>query len=145
MEIYLYSLLKFFHIVFVTTWMAGLFYLPRLYVYHSMAQKDSSEYKTFLTMEKKLLKYIMNPSMIFTWLLGVLLVINQEIYNQLWLNLKFVCVFLMSIFHMYCGRIRRNFENKVNIKKEKFFRWINEVPTILFLVIVFLVIFQPNI
>ncbi len=140
-----YNALRFFHIVFVTTWMAGLFYLPRLYVYHSKAKKNSSEYETFITMEKKLMKYIMNPSMIFTWLFGVFLVLNLEIYNQLWLSLKFVLVFLMSIFHMYCAKIRKNFENMENKKDERFFRWINEVPTVLFLIIVFLVVFQPSI
>jgi putative membrane protein len=89
--------------------------------------------------------YIMNPSMILTWFFGVLLVLYLEIYNQLWLNLKFVSVFLMSVFHMYCARIRKNFEKKINEKDEKYFRWINEVPTILFLVIIFLVVFQPKI
>ena len=145
MEINYYNLFKFFHIVFFTTWMAGLFYLPRLYVYHSGIKRESPEYKIFITMEKKLMKYIMNPSMVLTWLFGVLLVLHLEIYNQVWLNLKFVLVFLMSVFHMYCAKIRKNFENKINRKDEKFFRWINEVPTILFLLIVFLVVFQPNI
>ena len=145
MEISFYNLLKFFHIIFFTTWMAGLFYLPRLYVYHSKTQKRSSEYKTFIVMEQKLMRYIMNPSMILTWVFGLLLVVNLEIYNQFWLNLKFLLVFVMSIFHMYCAKIRKNFENNINIKGEKFFRWINEVPTILFLLIVFLVVFQPNI
>ena len=145
MEINYYNLFKFFHIVFFTTWMAGLFYLPRLYVYHSGIKRESPEYKIFITMEKKLMKYIMNPSMVLTWLFGVLLVLHLEIYNQVWLNLKFVLVFLLSVFHMYCAKIRKNFENKINRKDEKFFRWINEVPTILFLLIVFLVVFQPNI
>ena len=145
MEINYYNLFKFFHIVFFTTWMAGLFYLPRLYVYHSGIKRNSPEYKIFITMEIKLMKYIMNPSMILTWLFGILLVLYLEVYNQFWLNLKFVLVFLMSVFHMYCAKIRKNFENNINIKGEKFFRWINEVPTILFLLIVFLVVFQPNI
>ena len=87
----------------------------------------------------------MNPSMVLTWLFGVILVVNLEIYDQFWLNLKFVFVFFMSIFHMYCAKIRKSFVNGTNKKDEKFFRWINEVPTILFLIIVFLVIFQPNI
>ena len=145
MEINYYNLFKFFHIVFFTTWMAGLFYLPRLYVYHSGIKRNSPEYKIFITMEIKLMKYIMNPSMILTWFFGILLVLYLEVYNQFWLNLKFVLVFLMSVFHMYCAKIRKNFENNINIKGEKFFRWINEVPTILFLLIVFLVVFQPNI
>ncbi len=140
-----YNLLKFFHIVFFTTWMAGLFYLPRLYVYHSMSKKNSTEYKIFITMEQKLMKYIMNPSMILTWLFGALLVSYLENHNQFWLNLKFVLVFLMSVFHMYCAKIRKTFEQKINEKEEKFFRWINEVPTILFLLIVFLVVFQPKV
>ncbi len=145
MEINYYNLFKYFHIVFFTTWMAGLFYLPRLYVYHSATKSNSPEYKTFITMEKKLMKYIMNPSMILTWLFGVLLVLYLEIYDQFWLNLKFVLVFVMSVFHMYCAKIRKNFENNINNKDEKFYRWINEIPTILFLLIVFLVVFQPNI
>ena len=145
MEINYYNLFKFFHIVFFTTWMAGLFYLPRLYVYHSGTKRNSPEYKIFITMEKKLMKYIMNPSMIFTWLFGIGLVLHLDIYNQFWLNLKFVLVFLMSVFHMYCAKIRKNFESNINRKDEKFYRWINEVPTILFLLIVFLVVFKPNI
>ena len=145
MEINYYNILKFLHIVFFTTWMAGLFYLPRLYVYHSGTKRNSSEYKTFITMEIKLMKYIMNPSMILTWFFGILLVLYLEVYNQFWLNLKFVLVFLMSVFHMYCAKIRKSFERNINKKDAKFFRWINEVPTILFLLIVFLVVFQPNI
>ena len=144
MEINYYNLLKFFHIVFFTTWMAGLFYLPRLYVYHSGTKRNSPEYKLFIIMEVKLMKYIMNPSMILTWFFGILLVLYLEVYNQFWLNLKFVLVFLMSVFHMYCAKIRKNFENNINNNDEKFFRWINEVPTILFLLIVFLVVFKPN-
>ena len=140
-----YNLFKFLHIVFFTTWMAGLFYLPRLYVYHSGIKRNSPEYKIFITMEIKLMKYIMNPSMMLTWFFGILLVLYLEVYNQFWLNLKFVLVFLMSVFHMYCAKIRKNFENNINRKGEQFFRWINEVPTILFLLIVFLVVFQPNI
>ncbi len=91
------------------------------------------------------MKYIMNPSMILTWLFGALLVSYLENHNQFWLNLKFVLVFLMSVFHMYCAKIRKTFEQKINEKEEKFFRWINEVPTILFLLIVFLVVFQPKV
>ena len=145
MEINYYNLLKYLHLIFVTTWMAGLFYVPRLFVYHSRAKVNSTEYKTFLVMEKKLMRFIMIPSLFLTWLFGILLVLHLDIYNQLWLNLKFVLVFLMSVFHMYCAKIRKNFENNINRSDEKFFRWINEVPTILFLLIVFLVVFQPNI
>ena len=138
-----YSLFKYFHILFITTWMAGLFYLPRIFVYHSRAKIDSTEYETFLVMEYKLLKYIMNPSLILTWIFGSLLVINLEIYDKLWLNLKFCAVILLTVFHMYCARVRKIFEAKQNQNTEKFYRYINEIPTILFLIIVFLVVFKP--
>ena len=138
-----YSLFKYFHIVFITTWLAGLFYLPRIFVYHSKAKIDSTEYKTFLVMEYKLLKYIMNPSLILTWIFGLLLVINLEIYDKLWLNLKFCAVILLTVFHMYCARVRKIFEAKQNKNTEKYYRYINEIPTILFLIIVFLVVFKP--
>ena len=117
----LYSLYKYFHLVFMTTWMAGLFYLPRLFVYHSMAKIESREYETFIIMEKKLLRFIMNPSMIFTWIFGLLLVVHQEIYNELWFKIKFVFVILISIFHMYCARVRKMFELKKHFKR-KFFQ-----------------------
>jgi len=145
MEENFYNIIKYFHIIFLTTWMAGLFYLPRLFVYHAKAKVDTPEYKTFLTMEYKLMKYIMNPSLIFTWIFGVLLTITLEVQNELWLNLKFLAVFFMSVFHMYCAKIRITFERRENKNSEKFFRWINEVPTILFLFIVFLVVFKPSI
>ena len=139
----LYEVYKYFHIVFMTTWMAGLFYLPRIFVYHSKASHDSSEYQTFLVMENKLLKLIMNPSMIFTWIFGLLLVLNQEIYNQLWFNLKFLLVVFMSVFHMFCARVNRLFALKQNKKEGNFFRLINEIPTVLFLLIILLVVFKP--
>ena len=142
-QIDFYKALKFFHIAFFTTWMAGLFYLPRLFVYHSKEKTHTKQYKTFAVMEKKLLRYIMNPSMILTWIFGLLLIIHLEIHPVLWLGLKLLCVMLMSIFHMYCARIRKNFEIGNKIKEEKFYRWINEIPTILFLIIIFLVVFKP--
>ena len=142
-HIELYEVYKYFHIVFMTTWMAGLFYLPRIFVYHSKASHNSSEYQTFLVMEKKLLKLIMNPSMIFTWVFGLLLVLEQEVYNQTWFNLKFIFVVFMSVFHMYCARVNRLFLSKQNKRTENFFRLINEIPTVLFLLIVLLVIFKP--
>ena len=143
MEISYYNLLKFLHIIFVTTWMAGLFYIPRLFVYHSKAKKNSSEYQTFIIMENKLMKFIMIPSLLFSWLFGTLLVIHLQAYNEKWLILKFILVSVMTIFHMYCARIRKNFESYKNINTEKFYRLINEIPTLLFVVIIFLVVFKP--
>jgi len=142
-QVNLYLICKYFHIVFMTTWMAALFYLPRLFVYHSNSKTGTNEYKTFIVMEEKLIRYIMNPSLIFTWIFGVSLVVVQEEYHSLWVSLKFLCVLLMSIFHIYCVRINKNFKNRTNNKNSRYFRTINEVPTILFLVIVFLVVFKP--
>lgn len=139
----LYVYLKMFHIIFFTTWMAGLFYLPRLFVYHASAKKNSSEYNTFVTMEKKLFLFIMNPSMIITWIIGIGLIHISEYSNSNWLILKIFLVFLMSSFHMYCARIRKQFASKLNTRNEKFYRLINEIPTVLFLAIVFLVVIKP--
>ena len=123
--------------------MAGLFYLPRIYVYHSKEKINSTSYKTFIVMEKKLLKYIMNPSFILTFITGVFLVIQTGQAGEKWFLSKFILVFLMAIFHMYCAKVRKDFEQKKNIKNEKFFRVINEVPTILFILIVLIVVFKP--
>jgi putative membrane protein len=143
MDIETYKILKTLHIIFFTTWMAGLFYLPRLFVYHCQVKIRTDEYNRFVTMEKKLLKYIMNPSFILTWGIGIILVMNIE--PALWLNIKIICIVLMSSFHMYCAKIRVQFEKNSNKKNEKFFRYINEVPTVLFIVIVFLAVFKPGI
>ncbi len=142
-ELDFYKIFRYFHIIFMTTWMAGLFYLPRLFVYHSKAKSDTKEYNTFLIMEKKLLKFIMNPSMILTWVLGILLVLHQQTYEETWLKIKFILVVLISVFHMYCARIRKIFEQKINKNNEKFYRWINEIPTVIFLSIIYLVVFKP--
>ena len=142
-DILIYNILKFFHYVFFTTWMAGLFYLPRLFVYHSQSKKNSTEYKTFIIMERKLLKYIMNPSLILTWIVGLGLVISEEVYGFLWMNLKFLCVILMTSFHMFCGNIRRNFVNGTNLRTHNYYRIINEIPTVIFILILGLVVFKP--
>ena len=143
MDIDIYKTAKALHIIFFTTWMAGLFYLPRLFVYHCQVKAKTQEYKRFVIMEKKLLKYIMNPSFILTWIIGTTLVINIE--PALWLNIKIICAVLMSAFHMYCAKVRRIFENNNNKKSENFYRYINEVPTVLFILIIFLAIFKPGI
>ena len=143
MDIDIYKTAKALHIIFFTTWMAGLFYLPRLFVYHCQVKAKTQEYKRFVIMEKKLLKYIMNPSFILTWIIGIILVINIE--PAVWLSIKIICIVLMSAFHMYCAKIRRTFENNNNKKSENFYRYINEVPTVLFILIIFLAIFKPGI
>ena len=140
MDIDIYKTAKAFHIIFFTTWMAGLFYLPRLFVYHCQVKGKTEEYKRFVMMEKKLLKYIMNPSFILTWIIGIILVVKIE--PALWLNIKIICILLMSAFHMYCAKIRKEFETNCNTKSEKYFRYINEIPTILFILIVIIAVFK---
>ena len=143
MDIDFYKMLKTLHIIFFTTWMAGLFYLPRLFVYHSQTKPKTNEYKRFITMERKLLRYIMNPSFILTWIIGILLA--TIVGTGSWLNLKSICVFLISAFHMYCAKVRKRFEMNTNTNSEKFYRYLNEIPTVLFVIIVALAIFKPEI
>ena len=138
-----YNFLKTIHIISFTTWMAGLFYLPRLFVYHSKENKNSKTYSTFIIMEKKLLKYIMNPSFIITFVSGLILVLQTKQYEERWFIIKFLLVVSMSVFHMYCAKVRISFEKMLNEKDGKFFRIINEIPTILFLGIVVIVVFKP--
>ena len=140
---YWYKLLKSLHIISMTTWMAGLFYLPRIFVYHSMSQ-SSQEMETFKTMEIKLLKYIMNPSFILTWLFGIALVAVGNYNLESWLAAKFFIAILLSAFHMYCALLTKVFYSDRNNRNDKFYRVINEIPTILFILIVILVVFKPN-
>ena len=140
-----YNIVKTFHLIFFTTWMAGLFYLPRIFVYHSVENTTSKQYKTFITMEKKLYKYIMNPSLVGTWLFGILLTITTEAYHYLWFNVKFFCVVLLTVFHIYCGKVKKAFELENNKKTSKYFRFINEIPTVLFILIIYVVVFKPGI
>ena len=138
-----YNILKTLHIIFMTTWMAGLFYLPRLFVYHSASKKNSETDKTFQIMEKKLLTFIMNPSLIGTWIFGLgLISINLE-NIQIWLKLKIILVLFITIFHIYCIRIIRIFKMGKNQKTENFYRFFNEIPTLIFILIVCLVVFKP--
>ena len=114
----IYNLLKVFHLIFMTTWMAGLFYLPRIFVYHSDVKKGTQQYKTFNIMEKKLYKYIMNPSLIGTWIFGILLIKITNSHLETWLNIKLILLFFMTGFHIYCGKVVQAFEKEQNKKKK---------------------------
>jgi putative membrane protein len=131
-----------FHVVCFTAWMAGLFYLPRLYVYHCQVAAGSAESARFKVMERRLLKQIMTPAMIATWVFGILLVLTPGAvdWGAAWWWTKLVCVVLMSGFHGACSKWRKGFLNDSNVKSERFFRVANEVPTVLFVVIVFSVV-----
>ena len=140
-----YLLFKSLHLISVISWMAGLLYLPRIFVYHA---ENSSEKKTseiFKTMERKLFFYIMTPAMILSWIFGVILIHNigfQQI-GQTWMILKIIFVTLLTLYHLYLGRILKQFKIDQNAHSHKFYRLINEIPTLLLILIVFVVIFKP--
>ena len=139
----IYLFIKSIHIISFTAWMAGMFYLPRLFVYHSEKNLDVNTYKKFLIMEKKLIKIIMTPAMIVTWLAGILLLlINNS--TDFWVLIKILFVVLMSACHGFLINCYKQFYYKNNKYNDKFFRIINEVPTFLLVVIVFLVVFKPT-
>ena len=139
----IYLFIKAIHIISFTAWMAGMFYLPRIFVYHSEKKLDINTHKKFLIMEKKLIKIIMTPAMLATWLLGFALVlINNNI--ELWVLIKIFFVILMSACHGFFIKCYKDFYNEKNKYNDRFFRIINEVPTFLLIVIVFLVVFKPS-
>jgi len=130
-----------FHIVSFTAWMAGLFYLPRLYVYHCQVAPGSLESARFKVMERRLLKQITTPAMIATWIAGILLILaGLANWHALWWWTKFISVILMTGFHGACSKWRKDFLGDTNTRPEKFYRIANEVPTILFVIIVFSVV-----
>ena len=142
----MYLTLKALHLIAVISWMVGLLYLPRIFVYHAEVKTDSEAYNIFTIMELRLMKYIMNPAMVATWIFGIWLVylVGHEIAMQLWMQIKLILVIILSGFHGFLSKCRKNFYNKVNSKTSKFFRIINEIPTVMLIIIIFLVIFMPN-
>ena len=140
----LYLLFKSFHLVAVISWMAGLLYLPRIFVYHSDT-KEQSQSETFKTMERRLFNYIMTPSMILSWIFGVLLIysIGFSIFSETWMQAKGILVLLLTHYHFYLGKCVRNFSFNRNVNSSKFYRIINEIPTVFLIIIIFLVVFKP--
>ena len=137
-----YLIFKTVHIISVITWMAALFYLPRLFVYHSTKEIGSDSSETFKEMESKLLKIIANPSLILVWVSGLVLLSYKGL--EIWLIFKMFLVMAMTLFHFYLNFLLIGFENDSNQKTENFYRVINEIPTVLLLGIVVLVVFQPR-
>lgn len=132
-----------FHIIAVITWMAGLLYLPRLFVYHTQTKPGSEGSERFKVMERKLLKGIINPSMIAVWILGPLLAWLTSAYLDLWLQIKFVLVLILSAIHGLLVRYWKAFRDDRNIHSECFYRILNEIPAILMVLIVILVVVKP--
>ena len=139
----LYLWLKAGHIVAVVAWMAGMLYLPRLFVYHAAAEPGSPQSETFKTMERRLLRGIINPAMIATWILGLLLAWEGGWYRSPWLHAKILLVLAMSGVHGMLARYVKNFAADRNTKSQRFYRLINEVPTLLMILIVILVVVKP--
>ena len=139
----IYAWVKAFHIIAVIAWMAGMLYLPRLFVYHCAAAKGSVQSETFKTMERRLLRAIINPAMIVTWLAGLYLVWAGHWYVAGWFHVKFLLVLLLSGVHGFLARAVRDFAADRNQRSQKFYRIINEVPTTLMIGIVLLAVLKP--
>ena len=140
----LYLLSKSLHLVAVISWMAGLLYLPRIFVYHSEAIHESQK-DVFKTMERKLYNYIMMPAMLLSWLFGFLLIhsLGFSVFAELWMQIKTISVAILTYYHFLLGKYLNDFSINDNKKSSKFFRIINEVPTIILIVVVFVVVFKP--
>ena len=139
----LYEILKALHIVAVIAWMAGLLYLPRLFVYHADAETGSEQSETFKLMERRLLRGIMNPAMALVWLLGLALAWQGEWWHAGWWHAKLALVVLLTAVHHLYSRWRKTFEADRNTRPARFYRWWNEVPTVLMIAIVFLAVLKP--
>ena len=140
----LYLLFKSLHLIAVISWMAGLLYLPRIFVYHSEANHESQK-DVFKTMERKLYNYIMMPAMLLSWLFGVLLIhsLGFAVFSELWMQIKTILVVILTYYHFLLGKYLNDFAINDNKKSSKFYRIINEVPTIILIVVVFVVVFKP--
>ena len=139
-----YLLFKSLHLIAVISWMAGLLYLPRIFVYHSENNNEIIS-SVFKTMERKLFYYIMTPAMAISWLFGLLLIheIGFDQLANLWLQLKLTFVILLTVYHFYLGLLLNHFKLDQNKRTSKFYRYINEIPTLLLILIVFIVVFKP--
>ena len=141
----LYLIIKSLHLIAVISWMAGLLYLPRIFVYHveNYEKKETTDF--FEIMEKRLYNYIMRPAMLFSWIFGIILIYlnGLDVLLNIWMQIKLALVIILSGYHEYLGKCIISLKNRTNTKTAKFFRYINEVPTILLILIVFIVIIKP--
>ena len=138
-----YQWIKAFHLISVIAWMAGLLYLPRIFVYHCGVTPGSGMSETFKTMERRLLRGIMNPAMVFTWIFGLWLLYLSEAWREHWMMAKFALVVVLTVMHHLLALWRKDFEADRNKRPARFYRVANEVPTVMLICIVILVIVQP--
>ena len=139
-----YLLFKSLHLIAVISWMAGLLYLPRIFVYHSENNNEIIS-NVFKTMERRLYNYIMMPAMLLSWLFGVLLIhsLGFEVFVELWMQIKTISVIILTYYHFLLGKYLNDFAIDTNKRSSKFFRIMNEIPTIILIVVVFVVVFKP--
>ena len=139
-----YLIYKSLHLISVISWMAGLLYLPRIFVYHSENNETNSVSEIFKTMERKLYFFIMYPAMILSWLFALIMLLkNSSLLSAGWMHMKIFLVLFLTIYHFYLGSCLKQFKNDNNSKSSRFFRITNEIPTILLILIVFLAILKP--
>ncbi len=139
----LYPWVKALHIISVVAWMAGMLYLPRLYVYHCAAPAGSPQSETFKLMERRLLRAIVNPAMIATWAFGLILLFAFELYTQPWMHAKLLLVVILSGFHGFLARWRKDFATDRNRRSARFYRIANELPTVILVAVVILAVVKP--
>ena len=140
-----YLLFKSLHLITVISWMAGLLYLPRIFVYHSENNDKPAVTEVFKVMEKKLFFYIMTPAMTLSWIFGLILIheIGFQQLAQRWMILKLIFVIALTLYHFYLGSVLGQFKLDINKHSSKYYRYINEIPTLLLILIIFIVIFKP--
>ena len=140
-----YLIFKSLHLIAVISWMAGLLYLPRIFVYHTENSSNIEVCKVFKVMERKLYFYIMYPAMLLSWIFGLALIhsVGAELLSALWMQVKFFLVIILTAYHFYLGSLLNQFKTDQNNKSSKYYRYINEIPTLLLILIVFIVIFKP--
>jgi putative membrane protein len=140
-----YLFFKSLHLIAVISWMAGLLYLPRIFVYHCESNQESQR-NVFKTMERKLYNYIMMPAMLLSWLFGILLIhsLGFSVFLELWMQIKIILVIILTYYHFTLGKYLIDFAIDNNQKSSKFFRIYNEIPTIILIVVIFVVIFKPQ-
>lgn len=138
-----YLWIKALHIIAIISWMAGMLYLPRLFVYHADAPQGSEQAKTFAVMERRLMRFIMAPALIVTWLTGLALAAQAGLFRAGWLHGKLALVILLTALHGYFSKIRKDFALDRNKRDARFYRILNEIPTILMIGIVILVVVKP--
>jgi putative membrane protein len=143
MEELIYPWIKALHVIAVISWMAGMLYMPRLLVYHCDAERGSKQSETFKVMERRLYKAIMTPAMILAWVLGLYIAWDRQFFAEPWFHSKLAMVVLMTGIHFFLGRCVKNFAADQNKRSHKFYRIINEVPTLLMIFVVILVVVKP--